>query len=451
MAAGEKSLDNLSFEDPARIDDARRRERLLDHRGVVYIRHGEPAHLIHSLNFVPNMDRRASRGDVSAGGGREAGGSPEAFSPEYLADSGDPADGFGAQVWHYWFDGESRILYFGTSLPLGDGPTTLYPYVPFTPSLLYQVAAIDARYLPVANAAQRIADGLGSRNARPLACSRAAQQVRRDSRRAMIESVEHDSHTLLFAAPLTATIQTFAVGDAAAGTGRVLVTFAAPGNRLIGYPRGDGEAGLFYPLTVRVTAVDSTGRVAWNADTTRTFYVADTLRAGQHLTGLVEVPLPPGRFDVRVAVFQPEGRAGSAVERRAVALERAGLSLSDIVTGDERGGVVWTSGGEPVSINALDTYAAGATAPIYYEMRGLETGRRYRTTVTVERGIAGGGRTVRLLFEEEATGPAVRVRRDVSLGQLSAGRYRLVVTIEDPVTGRAVSRERIINLLGAGR
>jgi hypothetical protein len=139
------------------------------------------------------------------------------------------------------------------------------------------------------------------------------------------------------------------------------------------------------------------------------------------------------------------------VERRAVSLEATGLGLSDIVTGDERGGVVWASGAEPVSINALDAYPAGATAPIYYEVRGLETGRRYRTTVTVQRGAAGGGRTVQLLFEEEATGPAARMRRDVSLAQLEPGRYRLTVTVEDTVTQRSVSRERLITLLPAGR
>ena len=448
MPGGAKSPDDLTFQDPARLDDARRRERLLDHRGVIYIRHGEPARIIDRLNFLPPMDQRTVVGDRSAeAAGTDPDGTPAAFDPQALSEDRMRED-FGAQVWQYWFGGESRILYFSGSLALGPGPTSLYPYVPFTPSLLYLVAAIDARYLPVADAAEREADGRRSRHARPLACMKAVQQVRKDSRRAMLASVEGDSHTLLFNAPLRARILTFAVGDAAAGSGRVLVTFAAPGTRLVPYPRPDGEPGVLYPVTVRVTAVDSAGRVAWNADSTRTFVLADTLRGSAFLTGLLEVPLPAGTFDVRVAVFQPEGRAGAVIEQKGVRLAAGGLALSDIVTGAERGGLAWTSGGEAVSINALDEYAAGATAPIYYEVRGLEPGRTYRTTVTVRKGTAGDGRAVRLVFDERAADTVARMRRDVSLAQLERGRYLLTVTVEDSASGAAVSRDRVITLLG---
>ena len=447
MPGGAKSPDDLTFQDPARLDDARRRERLLDHRGVIYIRHGEPARIINRLNFLPPMDQRTARRDVAAEGGSDADGSPAAFDP-VAPPAGRMQEDFGAEVWQYWFGGESRILYFSGSDALGPGPTSLYPYVPFTASLLYQVAAIDSRYRAVADAAEREADGRRSRHAPPLACMKAVQQVRRDSRRAMLESVESDSHTLLFGAPLDARILTFAVGDAAAGRGRVLVTFAAPGRRLVAYPRPDGEPGVLYPVTVRVTAVDSAGRVAFNADSTRTFFTSDTLRGNAHLTGVIGIPLPAGRVNVRVAVFQPEGRAGAVIERRGVRLAAAGLALTDIVTGAERGGVAWTSAGDAVEINALDEYDAGSTAPIYYEVYGLEPGRTYRTTVTVQRGTEAAGRAVRLVFDERATAPSARMRRDVGLGQLARGQYRLTVTVEDPATGRSVTRERMINLLG---
>lgn len=43
MTSGTWSLDDILKEEPADSEDIRRDERYLDHRGVVYLRHGKPA------------------------------------------------------------------------------------------------------------------------------------------------------------------------------------------------------------------------------------------------------------------------------------------------------------------------------------------------------------------------------------------------------------------------
>ncbi|MGE5926038.1 MAG: hypothetical protein ACM357_01690, partial [Gemmatimonadota bacterium] len=250
MEGGAKSVDNLTFDDPARLEDARRRERLLDHRGVVYMRHGEPAARIRAPGA------HADIAPLAAG---------PATPPQLgILDSDEPfefpgatesaVDGWDArEIWQYWFDGESRLMYFSGSLALGrSAPSTLYSYIPLDPNLLYRVATLDPRYRKVAFAAELERAGL--RRAGPVECMPARMELRRETREAMIASVETDSYSLLFPAPLDPILQAVAVGEPHEGTGRLLIVFAVPGERLTPEPVPGG--GVRYRLGIRISAID---------------------------------------------------------------------------------------------------------------------------------------------------------------------------------------------------
>lgn len=450
--SGEKSLDDLTFEDPARLDDLRRKERMLDHRGVIYMRHGEPARRLRTLPAQPGTLDPAP---MPAGpGDRTPVAEPQLtalspYVPQGLTDGQSYVSGMSSEIWQYWFGGESRLLYFSGSSTLGTfAPTTLYSHLPLRPGLLYAAAQLDSRYRRVAFALEE--EMSGRPRAIPVQCMVTAQALQRDTRAAMKTSVETDSHTLLFPAPLDPVVQVAAVGAPGDGGSRMLVVFAVPAAGLVPEPRADGGAGVTYRIGLRISAVDRSTGIFRRIDTVRTFAVGDTLRGRAHLAGLMELPVPAGRFDVRVAVFRPGLARGSVVMRPAVEVGgRGGLALSDVVLGAEAGGIEWSNRGDPVRLNALDAYVTGTAAPLYYEMHGLVPGRTYRTTISLTRAGQRPNRGTRLLFSETAEAGSMRVRRTMGLDDLRRGQYRLVVTVDEEGTGATVSRERMVNVVGS--
>jgi GWxTD domain-containing protein len=448
--SGEKSLDDLTFEDPARLDDLRRKERMLDHRGVIYIRHGEPARRLRTLPAQPGTldparmpTQAADRSPVP--GPLFAELSP--YVPQGLADGQSYVSSMSSEIWQYWFGGESRLLYFAGSTTLGTfAPTTLYSQLPLQPGLLYAAAQLDSRYRRIAFARENELAGVP--RAIPVQCMPTAQALQKETRTAMKSAVELDSHTLLFPAPLDPVVQIAAVGAPRDGTSRMLVVFAVPGAGLVPEPRAEGDAGVRYRLGVRISAVDRGTGIFRRIDTVRTFALPDTLRGRTHLAGLMELPVPAGRYDVRVALFRPELSRGSVVMRPAVQVGGQGaLTLSDIILGTESGGIEWNNRGDAVRLNALDAYTAGGAAPLYYEMHGLVPGRTYRTTVSLTRSGQRPDRGTRLLFSETAEAASVQVRRTMGLDDLRRGQYRLVVTVEEEGTGATVTRERMVNVV----
>ena len=438
-----KSLDDLTFEDPARLDDLRRKERMLDHRGVVYIRHGEPARRLRSLPAQPGEFDPAPMPDASADGA-----SLSPYTPQGLTDGQSQVSSMSSEIWQYWFGGENRLLYFAGSGPLGTfAPTTLYSYIPLDPGMLYAAAQLDPRYRRIAFAREQ--ELMGLRRSVPVQCMATTQALQKDTRTAMATVVELDSHTLLFPAPLDPVIQIAAVGAPRGSGARMLVVFAVPGSRLAPEPRTDGGAGVSYRLALRVSAVDRASGVYRTIDTVRTFVAADTLRASDHLAGLLELPVPEGHYDVRVALYRPEMTRGSTVMRAGVPVGAGGgLSLSDIVLGAEAGGLRWDNRGDPVRLNPLDAYAAGGAAPLYYEMHGLIPGRTYRTTISLTRAGQRADRGVRLLFTETADAASMPMRRTMGLENLRRGQYRLVVTVQETGSSASATRERIVNVAG---
>ncbi|HEX6644711.1 MAG TPA: hypothetical protein VF037_08535 [Gemmatimonadales bacterium] len=439
LEAGPKSLDNLSFEDPSRLADARRRERMLDHRGIVYIRHGEPAARLRAPG-----EGEFDVEQVAGATATDAGHGSDAFSRRGDDDTG--VMGRVDEVWQYWIAGDSRIFYFSGSLPLGrTTPSTLYPYVPLRPALLYRVAALDARYLKVARAAELQLAGM--RRAGPIACMAESMRLRRETRTAMETSVRTDTYSLLFPEGLDPIVQAAAVGDPAAGQGRLLLVYAIPGERLVPSPLPDGR--VTYPIAMRLTAIDRAHHQVRGIDSLRTFVVRDSIRAGSYLTGLLELPLPAGAYEVRVALHTPDEKAGSALELGTVDLGApAGtLGMSDLLLEADGGGLRWSNRGEPVMLNALNAYRPGDAAPVYYEAFGMVPGRTYETTLSVRRAGDDDGPSVSVVFSETADRPSAAFRRTIGLENIDRGQYRLALTILEKETGTRVSRSRLINVV----
>lgn len=410
--------------------------RVLDDRGVIYLRHGEP-------------DARVAW-------------------PSPVAD-----DEHGCVVanesWRYELPTGPMLLHFCASRRLGTtAPTTLVAMLPLYLGLVESRGVLDPQYSRLAaqmqdlmlhqklSAQAAVLNRMGAAAGNSYNSSMTdlgtltqpenVAAMRATGTRQMAAALHTDTYVQHYKTSLEPVVQLYAVGEPGPAA-HLLVVFAIPGDRLKPEIR-PGVSGVIYPLSIRTIAVGPTGLDVLRRDTTRLFRVADTLRAGTWLNGLLELPLPAGRHDVRVLFTQPGSTAAAAAGRDGMTVGAPGaLALSDLVAGRPGAGLVWPHGGEPVPLNPLDAYPRRGTMELYYDLTGLVPGRSYRTTIELGNTMAiTSGDMVRVSFEDKPSTPAQHVRRSLELRTLKGGQYRLVLTVEDLAGGTKVSRERTVNV-----
>jgi GWxTD domain-containing protein len=387
------------------LEPFRTDQTLLDDRGVIYIRQGEPderARYI-SPSIEPNeswLYRRAggnvifhfvARGDVQ-----------DFKLVESLAD----VFGFGAGV-SWQAQGAIPDVAAG---------------------LLESRASLDPTYRRLAHSTTALQNELASERQR--------------GRRAIQRGTSTDGFPLRFDQPLRSRTQAYVVGGPGE-TAQLLLVFAVPGAQLA--PRSLGDQAV-YPLELRL--VQRAGDApATFLDTTRLFLSPQPVSGDQYLTGYLETSIQPGLHTLRAVVMDPDGSAGDigavdSVEVPDFSADR--LVLSDLVLGDVAGGLRWVNAGDTVPLSPLGIYAQGSSLELYYELHGLPTGTAYRARIEV-RGrpsrsifarigrLFGGGRpVVALSFDGRTTARPMRARQTVNIASLGPGDYTLTLTVEDP-------------------
>ncbi len=265
-----------------------------------------------------------------------------------------------------------------------------------------------------------------------------------------------DSYRQRFDVPLDLVTSDFVVGlRADSAGGQVLhVVFAVPAERITPEP---GPAGVLYPLRFRLLVTDAADSLVTRLDTVRVFSAPAPLRGAAYLTGLLEVPIPPGRYRYRLLVATGDNFAGEVMERDTLevgVLDGRRFAESDLVIGRAGGGLVWPAGADTVLLNPLGRFPHGSTVELYYEVYGLARGATYHTVVRLDplghrsffgaiRGLFGGRRPPVLLeFDVPADGPVTRVHRSVELRDVANGDYMLSVVVTDPADGRRLTRAR---------
>ncbi len=258
-----------------------------------------------------------------------------------------------------------------------------------------------------------------------------------------------DSYTLRFAADLNPILTAFAVADPT-GRPELHVVFALPAGRLRPH---DADGATTYPLALRLVVYDTAHRAVGVVDTVRVFRSAQRLREGQYLTERLVVAVPPGRFRFHFVVQEIERDAGALAAAREVDVPRfdAGFAVSDLVLGREGSGLAWRRRDEPVPLNPLASFPPDGVATLYYELHGLPAGARVDTRVRVVRQgsrsllrrVLGGGASATLAYTTVTGAPGrVEVRQQLVLTGLRPGRYRVEVSLTDPVTGRGLTRSQ---------
>lgn len=412
----------------------RRTQWELDDRGVMYIRHGEPTKRVRSVAGPPN------------------------------------------ESWAYDLPEGRRIFHFLGSRALGtQDATTLTASLPLDPAMLDARAELDGRYAALADRIERLqaqartyqsleqaatrATGAGGAQADQLLVSPEGPRLGADvlwrevmrGRTAIAAAVASDGFPPHYKTSLDAIVQVYGVGFGDGERRRILTVFAVPGEKLQPRPRPDGGPGMLYPVAFRVIALDRLTGVVRQLDTTRVFLTRDTLRGDQHLTGLLELPVPPGSYQVRAMVTQPGLDAGTGVGTDSIQIPASpkAIILSDLILGRQESGLTWRYGTDQVPLNPLNAIPKGGGVELFYEVGGLAKDRKYQVTSEVRRpdDKPTAKPQLQVAFDFTASADYERVSRGLGLSNLKPGSYLLRVTVREAGSDRAATRERVINIL----
>ena len=372
-------------------------QNLVDDRGVIYMRYGEPIQraTFHDPVVDPNE------------------------SWKYLTPSGE------------------LIFHFVGNI----APSTLVEHLVYFAPLYASRAVLDPRYDLLAYNLQH-----GGKSAVP----EQLEEERQINAEAIRVGTTTDAYPLAFDTRLEAVTQAYGLAQLpGAGTG-ALVTFALRARHLAF--RHDAPTGLtVYPVRLRLLAerLDGTGGVVEH-DSLRAFAARARLQDDQYLTGQSVLPLAPGRYAVRVVLADTTGKDGVALLADTVVVPALGgthLTLSDVVLGREHASQAVTIGGERVPLDPLGTVPADGTITLYYQAGELTPGATYQAQIEVRRRFGATDRDrLAVAFKDRAAGPTASYRRTVGLKGLRPGAYEVRLTVTGP-DGATVQRRRALNVV----
>jgi tetratricopeptide (TPR) repeat protein len=390
-----------------------RGRRLVDDRGIIYMRHGKP--------------------DLRAAASAEP---PDTQSPSQTKTRPN-------ESWKYVTPYGTLMFHFCGSLALGtQAATTLVAMLPLTPEMIGPRSSFDPRFATLEGQLLQFRTGVGNTSS---ATRRLAEALTLAGKHDIAVGLSTDEFPVNYAHRIEPLAQFYAVGQAGTGTSQMLATFAFEGDDLT--PTTLSQGGVVYPVSLRLVATNAHGEFH-RIDTTRYFRAPDTLQQGQYLFGLETLPLPAGTWNVTLLVTQPGVDAGGALQRRAVTIPAgATLALSDLVFGREGSGLVWRAPSGAVPLNPLDAYPRKGSVEVYYELSGANPGVEYHTQVELAGGSGDAKGTVKLDFTERADREVLPLRRSVALDQLDGGQYRVTVTVTEAGTGRTAVRSRMLNVI----
>ena len=242
----------------------------------------------------------------------------------------------------------------------------------------------------------------------------------------------------------------------AAGKTEVTAAIAIPGELLEPVTSG-GET--LYSVDVSLIVLDTAAGTISRVDTTYNYRSPDRLAKGEHLRTHVRLEAPPSdsavyRISVRNAADRSQGHLYGGT--LGVTDYRGGeLMLSDIVLAEPDSGT-WHRGAARLALVPPRQFPAGEEVTLFYEIYDLPAGSPYEVEIVVEGGERSGiipwlGRLlgfrrgrIRLRFQGEARtddlGRVQEIRRVAS--ELPPGSYRIRVTVTDLSTGATATREK---------
>ncbi len=378
--------------------------QVLDDRGGVMLRHGDPTKVV-NLPGVDAISEQTMEWDTPNG--------PLIVS---FSRSGRKLP---SGVFTLW-----RFGMLARNYPVGD---------------LNADCQVDSRLCPLAG--QVLIDGLPGHAGPSLLTLATGATILRDYTRMRAEAEHTDGNPETFSTDLKATVQAYGIPDL--GT---LVVFAVPAKRLVADAKRRAET-IAFAARLRVVAGDSArGEFAGVVDTVRSWKLAAPPGDSTQLTGFLLVPTPPGSWSVAV-VMSDLARAAGTGQRigsvPVVAFDGTTLRLGDPILGSPTSGLTWAHDGNQIPLNPRNAWRPDEPAILSYQVDGLVIGHAYETHIEVWE-TSGNPKTFRtsMAFTTAAATTRMSLQRELSLRELTAGDYRIVLRVRDTVTGTEVTRDR---------
>jgi len=379
----------------------------LDDRGIVYIRHGEPAQRLRPFIFgaMPN------------------------------------------ETWRYAQAEGDLMLHFSAGWDQ-DGGGDLYDYR-LVQSVLDLRGADDAPPDQLLLSRQSLSPAYARMlNWGTYGAARARTQERNMGKVSIEVATSSDSYELQFARRLGVVADLVAVGhrDGASLAHLVFGIAASGASPEIAFD------GLYYPVRVRLVVLDRRDRAVARLDTTLAIERPRPAGRGEYLIGRAELVLPAGGWSYRASVQQGDS-AGVVLPRDSVHVassDGTSFSLSDIALGSWPAAARWvTDAADTVLLAPAALFRKGSDIELYYEVTGAVTGGVYRHEISVSRsdrsGLAAKRPLVSLAFEERAPAADIRSRRVVRLDRLKEGSYIVTLKLTSS-QGKVRARQRAITL-----
>ncbi len=402
LAPPDKMYDRLGKQ-PTFAGDPRRRELLLDHRGVVYLRHGEPIERI---------------------------GRVQADADEVIIARNES--------WLYLLTGFQRLLHFHGSQAVGTHTaTTLRASLPANPQLYIS----RGNYLGIyAEAAMSLLPE--NRTVDNPECETAVLAAVDQSRQDVTLALRSDSDAPPLTTPWPATMKLHQVGDVAAGTSRVLLTYAVPTDFVERETARDGRAA--FPIRLRIVGYDESTLRYIQIDTLQRIIMPAGYQ-GNWIGGWLELPFPVGHWLASALISQPrtsgsgpDTLGGATVRRPDLVVDGTPpLRVTDLVGGIAQGPSWRAPDGQDFPLNPMQVWAPKQPMQLYYEIHGLAADARFRTSVQILDGT--GTARINVGTVADASGPVMAVRRVLDIAELREGSYTLRIRIESD--GHSVERQ----------
>ncbi|HJR15690.1 MAG TPA: GWxTD domain-containing protein [Gemmatimonadales bacterium] len=391
-----------------RLDAYRSGNVELDDRGIIYIRHGEPAVRLRPFVFgaMPNESWRYARAEGDL----------------LLHFSGGWDHNGGGDLYDY------RLVQSVLDLRgAADAPQD---------QLLLSRQSLSPAYSRMLNWGR-----YGAGHARALERSIGTTSI--------AVGTTTDTHELGFHRRLQVVADLIAVGRSTTGSLAHLVF----GIAAAGLSPDVSNGAAMYPVRVRLVALDQRDRPLTSLDTTLIIRHSRPLGDSEFLVGRVELTLPRGEWRYRASLQQGDS-AGVVLPRQSVVVADmygSALALSDIALGSRGRAVSWiTDAADTVLLAPSGLFRKGANVELYYEVGGATPRQLYRHEITVlqlnTRAAKRRSPLVALSFHEAAADSVIRSQRVVRLDRLKEGSYLVEVKITAP-DGSSRIRQRSLRLI----
>ncbi|MGE3496106.1 MAG: hypothetical protein AB7N73_15530 [Gemmatimonadales bacterium] len=238
-----------------------------------------------------------------------------------------------------------------------------------------------------------------------------------------------DANPRVFEKSVQPIVQLYGLMVPGAGRSVALAAFALPADQLEWTQPPAAGGRTVYSVRMLLSLLGPDGR-RLDVDTLRHFAVPRPLDKGQYLSGTLEVPLAPGRYQGSLLLTQADGRGAVAtLPGIGVPSPTGRLALSSIVLGRESSGALWRTPSGGVPLNPLGAFTEKGEAELYYQVVGMAPGTRYTTVLDFVELSTPDEVALSLTFEDTPGQPTAEVQRTVGLANLKPGRYRLRVTL----------------------